>query len=1252
MTIHLTARLAWHDNSWDGTICRDPAENGHCCGSHSLLSDRIARDKDTDLESSHPGERLDALLDDEKYIPPCYWSSCAFAKSATTIVHEHPFRNFSDSKQIRETMPAESVYTWPFRLSLTQSSEAIAKDGQYPADLDAKVDRYFDRLTKGRSLVFLYLNYDNPVSADDGKYAVVGCAPLKEIERSGEYQFSEAELHTLRKKDSMRNFPTRNWAACVTYDFSGSGVRLPYKEYVDYVRDHPDDECKLDDIKVLVDEASVLPGFKYVSEEINDDACLYLLYRMRRAMARVDQHGIAKAGNSVERLARLIADTWKARGLYPGLASVLTILSALQDGEPTWDGVSDEGLAAALLAHVEPGTDGLVSAFAILKAKEMPTYLNIVQQKILRRARKGLQSFKAREAAFQKVSLFDLTPRQVSRILFPEQALKRKEVHPFGGKPITYDAIAANPYLLCEEYVPSTSVDRERKRELDRELRTDGVISYLTIDVGVFPDDEFVEDFNDTLQDLRPLGPERLRAFFVQTLENQESLGHTFASLETLIRAVQEFPLFYKEQLAVAPEHVVDEAVLPHFLKRLHHERNAEQFFFYLRETWDAERIVAQFTTQLLGQPDHAFDDGWMATHLATEAKTLAAEVPSFDEARFVQERSLLLRGAFERRLFAVTGRPGSGKTRALREVIARLREKGEQVTVLAPTGKATLRVRDEAPGADVETIDRWINRCGLRGYLDNLALLPGMTQSEGYVPLGNLIIDEMSMVDLPKLAVVFRSLQVHEPGIRRIILVGDENQLPPIGAGRPFYDILGHLESTAEMAKRHVVRLRCNCRQKQDTTVVDAACLFAGKNRYFTDLYGRLLEGGPISKQLHVDYWENLTVLRKSIQDRLDDLLDLKSNSESIDRETKLNQLFGLYETGFVRDSRVDGNELKIDAFQVLSPYRGGGPGTIALNAMVRDRYRALSYPKSKYEGEFWPSSAFGHSDKIICIRNLYLWDPETKQKKLRLSNGSIGVMCCHPDKKELREKQKRRRAYFPEAKYPFPWDDLEEEDFELAYAISVHKSQGSEFDHVFVVIPERRALLVRELVYTAMTRSTGPLTLFVQRTPRDNPLAVARERSNLLGRNSSLFQLPVDARRILEPENGVKVQSKIEYLIYRALMTERESGKLTFKYEEPRELAFKRGTVPVKPDFTIWIGSRTFYWEHLGRLDLEQYTSDWYERREAYAASGLLDQLVTTDDLSGVRSARIDDVIQAMIAGDVPSSENREWSNHHFVL
>jgi hypothetical protein len=153
-------------------------------------------------------------------------------------------------------------------------------------------------------------------------------------------------------------------------------------------------------------------------------------------------------------------------------------------------------------------------------------------------------------------------------------------------------------------------------------------------------------------------------------------------------------------------------------------------------------------------------------------------------------------------------------------------------------------------------------------------------------------------------------------------------------------------------------------------------------------------------------------------------------------------------------------------------------------------------------------------------------------------------------------------------------------------------------------------------------------------------------------LGRNTSLFSEPEEARRILEPEPGVIVKSKVEYILYRTLMEYRRRGSLSFAYEQALKLPFDSAVVDVHPDFTIEAGGRIYYWEHLGLADTGSYFRDWQRRRKAYETAHLDGSLVTTDDLNGIDQGKVERVIDMLIGGDIATTENRLLSDHHFAL
>ncbi len=1230
---HVTVRMAWHDSGWNGRVCDDPGGNTYCTGSHSLLSERLAREKSTGREKA--GEKLDSALPD--YLPPCFWTSCAFATDETKTVHHHPFSYLRDEKKVDGALPANSVYTWPFRLSITHNS--YRRYGQYFPDLEGRIDRYCERLTKGSSLIFFYLNYDNPVSADEYRYALVGCARLSDLELTGHFPFTAPELQKIRNSHGMRNFPTLNWAVRLSHEGGGNAVRLPYQEYLAHIAQHPEDESKLEEIRVLIEEPALLPGFKYVSEQISDDHALALLYKLKRAFSAVQRHGIAVADEQLDTIDSFIEKTWASRGLYPGLGSVVSVLADLAEGEPQPENSAGQRFVDVVRGGLAPEVDLLEAVCELLQSAGSAPPELADYKGTLRDARAGLKDNRKLLPALRKLSLFALTPRQVARIIFPSA----EKLHAFGGEKIMPDDVARNPYLLSENYVAATNNADESQADLDREQRTDSPVDYFTIDVGMFPDRRYIER-NDELQELTVAGPERLRAFAIEALHRNETFGHSFAPVSALVEVACAHPLFYRDRLALTEDNFLYEEHLEHFRERLHVRQSDGAHFFYLRETKDAEEIVARYVNGRITVSDLNVNLDWVHPFLDAEAETIATGIAGFDPVAFTAERRRLMEGALQRGLFCITGRPGSGKTQALHAILDHLEQAGESAAVLAPTGKAALRLSGEASSGatwKAETIDRWIYRSGLGGYLDRGLPLASMGRSDRYQAVDNIVIDEMSMVDLPHLALLFRALEIQQPGsIKRIILVGDENQLPPIGCGRPFQDIIAFIREDAQREQRHLVRLTTNCRQQQDRVVLDAAHLFAGKNRYHNDLYERLLAGGQISPYLRVAYWEDAAQLQQQVAAYIDGVLaEVVGEDEELSKEEAFNKLLGMYKSGFVPQSMAA--NLALDRAQILTPYRGGPSGSLGLSDFVRTAYRHDAW--SHHSGR---DSAFVHSDKLIRTSNLYHWNSSDKRMELRLSNGSIGVLCNHGGKKG------GRKAYFPESEWRLSFDKMDDEDFELAYGITVHKAQGSEFEEVLVVLPERRALLSRELVYTALTRSKTKLTLLIQQTPRANPLQMARERSVLMIRNSSIFAEPFDSRRMFEPEQGIKVKSKIEYMIYRELQEARNAGRLTFVYEQPMELPIDGRTISVKPDFTVMCGGRTFYWEHLGMLDRADYSRDWRSRRVGYRAKGLEDSLVTTDDLGGVRQERLREVIAALIVAKPDGDEATEFSLHHYSL
>ena len=129
---HATVRMAWHGNKWNGRICLDPEKNEYCVGEFSLLSNRLRRRRNLEIEGNR--ENRGEVPDKKRcggYIPPCYWSLNAFGTQEIEIEHEHPMietnKNIKDTPAIPETLPPSSVFTWPFKLSFIRDKSLLSR---------------------------------------------------------------------------------------------------------------------------------------------------------------------------------------------------------------------------------------------------------------------------------------------------------------------------------------------------------------------------------------------------------------------------------------------------------------------------------------------------------------------------------------------------------------------------------------------------------------------------------------------------------------------------------------------------------------------------------------------------------------------------------------------------------------------------------------------------------------------------------------------------------------------------------------------------------------------------------------------------------------------------------------------------------------------------------------------------------------------------------------------------------------------
>ena len=1189
---------------WDGTVCRDPANNNYCTGAHSLLSGRIAKNKKVDLEVVNARKKVGDCLSPSE-VPPCFWSINAFSKNEFDLEHKHPFPWID--KTIPDHINPNSVYTWPFRLSFIHSKDSKKKYGNYPPDLENRVDTFIKKFSPKQSIIFFYCNYDNPVSADEMKYLLLGCSVLKEIPGTKEFDFKNEELSRIRKSDkSMKNFPTINWAIQITHDPTNL-VLLPYNEYLKYADANPEDEEKLHDMKVVIDEESLIKSFKYVAMDIDDDKCLYLLYKLRKAILKIQEHNQlviqSDLENEKDRIEELIRKVWEKRGIYPSLNK---IINQFLENEKLSINITK------LLSKIADKKNDLLKIFSEIIEGEVPVELSEYEDDLLDLTEKRL--FKSNYKALLKLSLFNLTQNQIDRIIKNKKLLGE---------------IEENPYALYEEY-------KTEEDDLDKPEIQDEPIDVYKIDVGIIPDKNYVNRHRK-IQNLVEDSPERIRSVIINYLRVIGQQGHCYDNTQNILEEIRENPLIYKNDIKIDEEEIIhlSSDYKSHFIEKLDIETTEEDTYYYLKKIRAAENQVKETIVKLIKRPDIKAKKYDTEIHIRENLKILNHIITDEKEKQvFKEERTRLYKNIFTKALYLLTGKPGSGKTREIINVVKHLTSEGEDVVLLAPTGKAALRLTEnirEYTNLDLKakTIDNYLFENGFTwDYYDYDKLL-SIKENDKLV-VENLILDESSMVDLEKFQMLLSTIRFDDKYPKRLIMVGDENQLPPIGFGKPFHDIIQYLLGNKKLHEQHYIVLQSNCRQKHYKDLLKLAEAFTDKTRYYEEAFEILSSQNQEINGLEIYKWKTNEELQNKIIEAINKLLKAGLGEEydklNADDE-RLNIGFGLYDNGFVNKSSHNYREfLKLEEIQLITPYRSGHYGTLNINSLIQNNYRKKNNSKL--------TSNFYHADKIIRLRNWY--QGRGQDKRLILSKGSIGIINDH---------NQGRKYYFKDAETPLKYVD-DEDNFDLAYTITVHKSQGSDFEHVLLIIPNKLTLLCKELLYTGLTRSKSKLILFIHEN-EENLLMKAKNISHLLSRNTSIFEKPQNKKEIYFPEPGKPVKSKIEYIIYKEL----QKHGIPFEYEQ--ELELKKRHYNIHPDFTIKLkNGQTIYWEHLGKLDTRKYYKDWQQRKKDYQDHDLFENLITTDDLEGIKQAKIEVIIEQIKTGKTKKTKGNKFSNCHYEL
>lgn len=311
--IHISARVAWHNDGWNGRICSDPGGNTYCVGSHSYPGQLIAEKRSLEWEEEVRGRPCKDL----DRIPPCCYSVNAFGLDEVPAEADPPAW-FNDNTQTRRwVLPPATVCVWPYEVMY---GDDVRSGGRFDYDQRlANAREFFNAIQPDRSLIFYYANYSNPFSEDEAKrYVLVGLSRVKTI---GEELFYEGCSDEVKKRYGGGFV----WQRAITSHYPDQGLRIPYHVY----RDRPE---ALERIALFPENPRLC---KYATRHFGDDDALGLVEGFLRVVRELQEIGDTTEDWSARArwLESLIAELWQHRGLFPGMPSVLELLS-LRDAIP------------------------------------------------------------------------------------------------------------------------------------------------------------------------------------------------------------------------------------------------------------------------------------------------------------------------------------------------------------------------------------------------------------------------------------------------------------------------------------------------------------------------------------------------------------------------------------------------------------------------------------------------------------------------------------------------------------------------------------------------------------------------------------------------------------------------------------------------------------------------------------------------------------------------------------------------------
>ncbi len=1197
---HFSTRIPWKDNDYTGRIDDNPKYNVA-----AQVIPNIGQSRDVEFEEKNKG-KFYKDIGSEKLKNWITENSAFMCETGLEVKMNHPYKKGNNEKfsHYQETSFMVEPYSFllrPFAWTLKEKAKELAKHYNFKFNYEqnekmlnwdsawvshgesqkAIFEYFFSGIVPNKSLIFPY--YKQVPFIEDSRRVIAGIGDIVNTVELKEYS-----------SDGSREEKNYIWETNTPHSIRNNGEQgflMPYLEISEYLKTNPDFDVST---VTLFEPEGFRNEFSYTAEWVSYDAAIDVLNQAKKILKNIAKLNLKIANQDwvntqLEYVEKKLKSVWNQRGIFPGLASVLSALGVQYGFD--------------IARNIDTSENDLVSELKLYFSGEKETGNEKLDESLAEKEDEfnGILKNENKIKFFELLSRINLSVKQASYVWkeFKDKA----------------SSILDNPYLLYE---------------LTRKQAQEEQIAISQIDNAMFVN-HLVEN-NYPLTKPTKMRTEadkrRFRAMTMFVLENVTNSGHTLLTYDQIIKEISNLPLDRKTDFQTEKiEGIID------FLQEGELYLDTEYKYIKLNEYQEYKKVIFDTISKRL-KNNLGNKHEWI--------KIINDKFGDFKEGNEEKDRiardekAKALKILESSKISVFLGRAGTGKTSAL-GIFASVNEiKKGGILALTPTGKARVQLENSFKENDVEaefmTIAQFLVRSDGFSWSTMSYKLPNKNSTS---LAETVIIDESSMLTENMFAGI---LKLVSPHAKRIIFTGDKNQLPPIGAGRPFTDLIMYLE---KKAPEKIASLKTEMRQGDTGDDLAFAQLFTDIKSVDKSVIEHIRGGETDERFKYVEYSDLEHLESIFFNQALLDITNIK-NKDDIDG-------FNISLGGVKKGNYINYNTSKhIEDWQILSPTRWIGIGTYYLNEQIHQQYRQNIVEKwnnkwSKSKPQSVQNIVYG--DKVISNVNEErdCWNRE-KHKKCNeyIANGEIGIMINYP--KQYGKNDKNNQYYkfmfdsyegkiFSYSKSDFGGDEGDSK-LELAYALTVHKSQGSGFGKTLVVINGKTSFLSKELLYTAFSRQKDKLQV-LSNLPITELLKYTNDwYSDTKQRYTDLFEKPniieiesnkqkryFEKKLIHKTVRGEMVRSKSEVIVANILY----KMEIDYTYEEVLTIKGKN----YMPDFTLRYQGRTAYLEHLGMLGNASYKDHWNEKKSNYEKLGISEKngnlIITQDGLDGSLDSKL---------------------------